>query len=178
MRTHLLVILLAVSSLSACHSSEKKKTLLPETEAPEMTTYFLIRHAEKDRSDPENSDPELTEAGLERAKKWATFFIKIPLDQIYSTSYKRTQQTVMDLAADHAITVQTYDASSLYSQDFQRLTKAKTVLVAGHSNTTPQFVNAILGTHEFTDMDDTDNSSLYMVTVVGDQKKAWVFTVE
>ncbi|MCW8979754.1 MAG: histidine phosphatase family protein [Altibacter sp.] len=178
MRTYLILILLTVSSLSACLSSEEKKELLPTTEVPALTTYYLIRHAEKDRSDPANSDPELTEAGRERAKKWRTFFSKVPLDQIYSTSYKRTQQTAMDVASDHNIPIQTYDPSTLYDEDFQRTTQGKTVLIVGHSNTTPQFVNAILGTNEFTDMDDTDNASVYVVTVTGEQKKATVLTVE
>lgn len=31
--------------------------------AQEVTTYYLIRHAEKDRADPSNRDPHLTVAG-------------------------------------------------------------------------------------------------------------------
>lgn len=39
-----------------------------------MTTYYFIRHAEKDEKDPKNKDPFLTEAGIERAEKWAEIF--------------------------------------------------------------------------------------------------------
>ena len=41
------------------------------------TTYYLIRHAEKDRTDSLNRNPNLTEQGLERAKKWANYFKNI-----------------------------------------------------------------------------------------------------
>ena len=33
----------------------------------ECNTYYLIRHAEKVRIDPDNKDPELNEAGKQRA---------------------------------------------------------------------------------------------------------------
>ena len=34
---------------------------------PVISTYYLIRHSEKDRSNPENPDPELNQKGLGRA---------------------------------------------------------------------------------------------------------------
>lgn len=162
----------------SCNIVDKKP--IAETTAVEeiVTTYYLIRHAEKDRSDPDNGDPNLTEAGLQRAKNWATFFTNVDLDQIYSTNYNRTQQTARFVAEQKGITIQSYNPSKLYSEDFQQLTQGGTVLVVGHSNTTPQFVNAIIGEEKYTDMDDGDNSSVYVVTVTGTKKSVQVLTVD
>ncbi|MEN8789558.1 MAG: histidine phosphatase family protein, partial [Flavobacteriaceae bacterium] len=63
-----------------------------ETEAP-VSTFYLIRHAEKDRSDPENIDPELNQKGLGRAMHWAEILEDVSLDAIYSTDYERTTMT-------------------------------------------------------------------------------------
>ena len=49
---------------------------------PVVSTYYLILHAEKDRSDPENKDPELNQRGLGRAMHWAEIFQDIPLEAI------------------------------------------------------------------------------------------------
>ena len=57
-------------------------------------------------------------------------------------------------------------------------TQGKTVLVVGHSNTTPQFVNKIIGEEKYPNMDDTDNGSLYIVTVVGNKAKVQVLTID
>ncbi len=38
--------------------------------AQDITTYYLIRHAEKERTNPSNRDPHLTAIGQERAENW------------------------------------------------------------------------------------------------------------
>ena len=131
----------------------------------EITTYYFIRHAEKDRSDHTNKDPELDKRGLKRANKWAKYFKNIDLDAVYTTNYIRTQQTAQPTAEKHHLDIQTYDPNSLYSKDFEEATKGKTVLVVGHSNTTPAFVNKILKEDKYEDIDDNDNSKLFIVTI-------------
>jgi len=133
--------------------------------ASQTTVYYLIRHAEKDRSNPTNQDPELTEKGVERAKKWAEIFKDIPLDQIYSTDYNRTLQTADFTAKYKGLEVLIYNPKKLYNRRFQTSTKGKTVLIVGHSNTTPAFVNAIVGKSEYQDMEDSDNGKLFIVTI-------------
>ncbi len=157
----LLLALLAI--IVACRQNNTKK-MNPETNT-EVTTYYLIRHAEKDRSDPTTKDPYLTEAGVMRAKNWAKYFDSIPLDRIYSTEFHRTQQTVAYTSTNQNIPVEQYDPDRLYTEDFQVQTKGQKVLIVGHSNTTPMFVNAILGEEKYPWMDDSDNASLYIVTM-------------
>jgi 2,3-bisphosphoglycerate-dependent phosphoglycerate mutase len=38
----------------------------------------------------------------------------------------------------------------------------------GHSNTTPAFVNAVLGEHTYEDIDDNENGMLYIVKVTSE----------
>ena len=156
----LLVILVIIVS---CGQNHTKKTT-PDT-ITEVTTYYLIRHAEKDRSDPTDKDPNLTETGRTRAKNWAKYFDSIHLDQIYSTGFHRTQQTIAYTATNQNLPSQQYDPDQLYTKDFQILTQGQKVLIVGHSNTTPMFVNAILGEEKYSWMDDSDNASLYIVSI-------------
>lgn len=62
--------------------------------------------------------------------------------------------------------------------EFLWYTKGNRVLIVGHSNTTPMLVNQLLGEERFPDMDDSDNSSLYVVTFQGDEKHVEVRKVD
>ena len=56
----------------------------------------------------------------------------------------------------------------MYNDDFKTATQGKTVLVVGHSNTTPAFVNTVLKERKYPDIDDNNNGNLYVVTIVGE----------
>lgn len=173
------VLLLVILALFlSCGQQKSKNNTSENNSESELTTYYFIRHAEKDRSDPTNKNPNLTEAGIARAKNWAAFFDSIPLDQIYSTDYHRTQQTASYTASNQNVMVETYDPNQLYSEDFQTLTYGQSVLVVGHSNTTPMFVNAILKREAYPGMDDNDNATLYRVMIKNKVAKVKVMKVE
>lgn len=155
--------------LFSCGNDKKSKTVT-ETEA--ATTYLLIRHAEKDRSDPANTNPELNAAGKSRALNWALYLENQDIEMIYATNYNRTQQTATPTAVSKGLEVLSYDPSSLYDDAFKAQTKGKLVLVVGHSNTTPAFVNAILGEEKYNDIDDSENGMLYTVIVTKDGAEA------
>lgn len=158
-----LIIFVAALSLVSCNDSKSKKD-------KDTTVYYLIRHAEKDRSDETNRNPDLTEAGLIRANNWAKHFEDINLDAVYSTNYNRTQQTATPTAKAKGLEVLSYNPSKLYSDEFKAATKGKSVLVVGHSNTTPVFANAILGEKKYENMADDDNATLFIVTVTKEGK--------
>lgn len=136
----------------------------------DVTTYYLIRHAEKVRVDPSNKNPHLTEKGQSRAQNWSTVFKNITFDLVYSTNYNRTIQTATPTANENNLEIQLYNPKVLFDNDFQLKTKGKTVLVVGHSNTTPQFVNKIIEEEKYVDIDDSNNSNLYIVTIVNGLK--------
>ncbi|WBX72362.1 SixA phosphatase family protein [Tenacibaculum retecalamus] len=154
MKKHLLVLVVVFSSLISC---TQEKT----------TTYYLIRHAEKDRTDVTNKNPNLNDKGLERAKKWATYFKDINLDAVYSTNYNRTMQTAKPTVESKGLQVLSYSPRKLFDKKFQKETKGKTVLIVGHSNTTPFFANKILGKDKYQQIDDNNNANLYIITVNG-----------
>jgi broad specificity phosphatase PhoE len=129
------------------------------------TTYYFIRHAEKDRSDKTNKDPNLIQKGVLRAAKWSFVLENIEFDAVYSTNYNRTKQTAQPTAEKKGVEVTIYDPRQLFSEEFANNTLGKTVLVVGHSNTTPAFVNAVLGTKKYDSIDDNNNANLYIVTI-------------
>ncbi|MBT8187381.1 MAG: histidine phosphatase family protein [Croceitalea sp.] len=144
-------------------SGDKDKEINKE---PIISTFYLIRHAEKDRSDSTNIDPELTQQGLDRAIRWAEIFDKVSINAIYSTNYERTQMTAAPIAIKKNLDVQTYDPKNLDVEAFLMDNEGFNVLIVGHSNTTPDFANKLLKMEKYEAMDDTDNGSLFIVRVV------------
>ncbi len=146
--------------------------------AQEVSTYYLVRHAEKDRSDKTNSNPELTEQGKQRAAKWSSVFGDVAFDAVYSTNYLRTIATAKPTATAQGLEIQFYNPRELYSKDFQQETLGKTVLIVGHSNTTPQFVNAILGIDRYADIQDNNNANLYIVTRIKEETSSVLLKID
>jgi len=131
-----------------------------------VTTYYFIRHAEKDRSNPENVDPELTQKGLGRAMHWAEIMDDVAIDAIYTTDYERTQMTAAPIAVKKNLTVQIYDPGTIDIAQFKAENLNKKVVVVGHSNTTPDFVNKMIGQEKYDQIDDHQNGSLFIVELV------------
>ena len=148
---------------------QEEKGIVAEATPAEVSTYYLIRHAEKDRSDPENLDPELNQKGLGRAMHWAEILNDVPLDAVYTTDYERTSMTAAPISVKKDITVQYYDPETLDIMQFKADNLGKNVLVVGHSNSTPALVNKLLGEERFGPMDDADNGSLFIVQLLGSQ---------
>lgn len=163
------VISLLVFSGTTVESPATSKNNLQEADWNENeTVYYFIRHTEKDQSDPANKDPMLSDAGLQRAQNWADFFEDVDFDLIFSTDYNRTRKTAKIIAARHNQSVELYDPTNLFSQEFRTRTKRKTVLVVGHSNTNPAFVNKILGRKRYAALDEGQYGSLFVVRVAPD----------
>ena len=135
----------------------------------DCNTYYLIRHAEKVRLNPDDKDPELNEAGKERALVWKEYFNELEIDKIFSTDYKRTVQTALPFSSSSGLTINTYSPSNIDYQDFLAKTKRDNVLIVGHSNTIPTFVNELIRENAYPDIEDTNNSNLYIVNICGEQ---------
>ena len=134
--------------------------------ADSVSTFYFIRHAEKDRSDSENIDPELSQKGLGRAMHWAEILDEVPIDAIYSTDYERTQMTAAPMAVKKNLTVQIYDPRLIDIEQFKAENLNKKVFIVGHSNTTPEFVNKMIGQEKYGQIDDLQNGSLFIVEIV------------
>jgi len=168
-----LILVLFVAFIAFPTFAQDAKT---ETKA-NTTTYYLIRHAEKNRSDKTNRDPHLTEAGNKRAENWANVLKEVEFDMVYSTDYNRTKETAAPTAKVNNLEVNFYDPRDMKIKEFMVTTKGKNVLVVGHSNTTPMFTNGLLGEKKYEMIADDNNANLYIVTVTEDSKSSTVLVV-
>ena len=106
--------------------------------APRLkATVILVRHTEKAKDDPR--DPDLSEAGRERAEAFARMFEAAGVTGLVHSEYKRTRDTLAPLARERELTSETIPARELDGL-IARLAGAKetdVIAVAGHSNTIP-----------------------------------------
>ncbi|HZY81398.1 MAG TPA: phosphoglycerate mutase family protein [Cyclobacteriaceae bacterium] len=135
--------------------------------ASAQTTFILVRHAEKENT-PGDKDPMLTKEGQARAQSLVHLLDKQKIDAIYSTNFNRTKNTVQPLADTKGVTIQTYQSLNL--EELLAKHNGKTVVICGHSNTIPQFANALLGGKSFENFDDSDYGNLIIITVAHGEK--------
>jgi len=159
------LILISIIFINVFGCKEDKQ-IIEEVVDTGVSTFYFIRHAEKDRSDAKNPDPELNQDGLGRAMHWAEILRDVELDAIYSTDYQRTAMTARATSIKQDLDIQYYDPRIIDIEEFKTLNNNKSVLVVGHSNTTPDLVNKVMGEDIYDAMDDTDNGSLFIVQIV------------
>ena len=162
-----ILLILSLIFLTACNNIEKEdRSFEGKTEA--LTTYYFIRHAEKDTLDKENKDPELTDKGIARAENWAEIFKEVDFDLIYSSDYKRTRNTAKPIASEKGKEISFFNTQKLNDKEFQEKTRGKKVLVVGHSNLNPEFVNYILQQEKYEELDESVYGSLFIVHILPD----------
>ncbi len=142
---------------------------------PSTTTFILVRHAEKANDETEN--PPLSEAGLTRAAELQKILAETSVDAVYSTSYLRTQGTVKAIADSKGLDLQPYKAMN--GDELNKMLqkhKGGTVLISGHSNTTPWTANYFLGSDKYPNFEDSDYDNLMIVSVVevGNASVIWL----
>jgi broad specificity phosphatase PhoE len=130
---------------------------------PNARIFYLIRHAEK-RNDA-TRNPDLSDKGKERVKNYINYFSNIKLDSVYTTNFKRTFQTANPIATSKGIKPIYYNPSLVNLNYFVKKHKGQSVLIVGHSNTTPNFANKLLGKMAYTQMMENDYSSIYKITI-------------
>ena len=146
--------------------------------AAPVTTVILVRHAEKAPGAPEmNDDPPLAVEGEARAKKLAGLLAKSGITAIYTTPFARTRNTAAPLAAALNLTPVEMKTGPTYAADVAAKIRAEhaggTVLVVGHSNSTPNVMKA-LGIANPPKIDDaTEFDNLFIVTL-GEESKLLV----
>ncbi len=148
----LFVLIIFAAATSSCFSQNS------------ITTFILVRHAEKmvDGS----KDPELSEAGKKRAEALAMQLAQTKMDAIYSTKFKRTEMTAAPLAKALSMTIQNYDGAKMEEIDAMLQKHAGgTVLVVGHSNTTPAIINYLTGKLEYKNFEDSDYGNMVIISV-------------
>ncbi len=148
-----------------------------QTTVAQTSTYILLRHAEKDTSAAGSTmmkaDPPLAKEGELRAQKLPEVLKAYSPDMIYSTNYNRTRSTVTPLAKKFTKEIQLYEPKNLATLAETLLQqKGKTIVVAGHSNTTPQLVNLLLKENKYPNLDESVYNQLWIVTVTDGKAEA------
>ena len=150
--------------------------LLTPALAAAQQTVILVRHAERAdggagaaQASPPGmtaapADPLLSAAGEARAAKLASMLADAGITAIYTTEFKRTQDTAKPLAAKLGLKPQVVAAND--TQALVTRVKAEqpkgVVLIVSHSNRVPDAIRAF-GGREVKIADD-DYSGIYILT--------------
>jgi len=129
------------------------------------TTVIVVRHAEKvDNS----ADPDLSEAGKARAVLLARLLGETEVSALFSSQFKRTQQTLMPLSRKLNLKILTVHAS--LTEDLVRRISTqfprKNVVVASHSDRVTEIIEA-LGGKSVGFLAESDYDNLFVVTLLG-----------
>ncbi len=156
-------------------SCKKSKALTKESSSRSLNTQLLhhfdknrseaqfifVRHAEKRKED----NPRLTEEGTARAKVLSQLLEKVEIDRVYSTDYRRTMETATPTAENKNLKIMEYDPRDLagFSKSILENHSEHTLLIVGHSNTTPTLINHVLGEERVEKILETDYDNLFIV---------------
>jgi phosphohistidine phosphatase SixA len=139
-------------------------------------TIILVRHAEKDTAPTADKvDPELTAQGVERAKRLVKTIKRYKPGAVYSTNFKRTQNTAAPVASWRKVAVEAYDPRKLPEIVARVLTsKYKRHLIVGHNNTTPALANLFINEEKYKTLPESDYGKIFIIKL----KKGKVKLVE
>ncbi|HEY3662387.1 MAG TPA: histidine phosphatase family protein [Chthoniobacterales bacterium] len=137
--------------------------MLASSALAETPIIFLVRHAERAAiSGRVPPDTGLSAAGRARAQSLAQLLKDAKLTAIFTSEYKRTEQTAAPLAESLGIRPEVIAADDLRSLLSKMKSARGNVLVVGHSNTLPQIINA-LGVSERVAISESDYDNLFLV---------------
>lgn len=157
-------VLLAVVFIILClNSVAQTKGLLPRY-------IFIIRHAEK----KSGSDPELTEAGKQRAGDLLRVLKKKNIQAIYVTQFKRTQMTSDSLRIKMGIDTVHYLADTLCNDLLKKITARhdRSILIIGHSNTIAYIIHKFAGANlVIKEIGEAEYNNLFLLKTKGNIMK-------
>lgn len=130
--------------------------------ADEAWTAWLVRHAEK----AGGPDPQLSDQGRDRAGHLADLLSSAGVETVWTSDYRRTRQTAAPLVARLALPLAVYDARRLDELADALRAAGETVVVVGHSNTTPQLVRLLGGVA--VDMEEWRYDRVYQLRIGAD----------
>jgi len=132
------------------------------TIASAQPVVVIVRHAEKAASG--GKDPDLSAAGRERAEALARILKDSGITAIFTSEFKRTQETAAPTATSAHVTptvVAAKDTAGLVAKLHQLNGNA---LLVGHGDTIPNIIKA-LGINSSINIPDADYSELLIVTL-------------
>lgn len=122
-------------------------------------TVYLVRHGE---TEGEGQERRLSAAGRARAEALADRLAGAGIEAIHTTDYRRTRETAAPLAERLGLHPRLYDPDDLPGFAARLRMAGGTVLVVGHSNTTPELVE-YLGGEPGSPITEDEHDRLYRV---------------
>jgi broad specificity phosphatase PhoE len=138
-------------------------------ESQATTTVIFVRHAEKAALPAE--DPGLSAQGqrrvVELTRQLKDADVIAGIDAVYSTPYRRTEETVRPIAEALGLPVNTYDAADdeAIMDYIVRQHKGKIILVVGHSNTLPALIGNMGASKRVPPIADDEYDNIYIVSI-------------
>lgn len=138
-------------------------------ESQATTTIIFVRHAEKDLTVSE--DPPLSDAGKARVRELTRQLVDADvvagIDAIYSTPFRRSQETAKPIADALALPINTYDAGDTEDvlESILDRHKGKIILVVGHSNTLPVLIANLGASKQVPKIDEDEYDNLYVISI-------------
>ncbi|PST85089.1 hypothetical protein C7T94_02960 [Pedobacter yulinensis] len=129
-------------------------------------TVWVVRHAEKSTA-VKTADPELSETGKLRAAALTAYFKDHKIDEVYSTAYIRTRETVSGVAEASHKPVLAYDSPATLAGRVWSGSSRKKVLIAGHSNTVPDILRALGASFDQKELHDEDYDYIFKIVRKG-----------
>jgi len=123
---------------------------------------LIVRHAEKAANDPK--DPDLSPAGQKRAETLAGILKDARITAIFTTEFKRTQETAAPLSKSTGVVPSIVSAKDYPALVAKLRQVEEAALVVGHGNTIPAIIKA-LGVDAPLQITDDDYTNLLVVTL-------------
>ncbi len=133
------------------------------------TTIIFIRHAEQ-ALEPAD-DPSLNDAGRRRVAELTRQMIDADvvagIDAIYSTPFRRTQETVQGVAdaLDLPVNIYSPDDNEAVLKTILKSHKGKIILVVGHSNTVPTLIADLGASKKVPPINASEFDNIYVVSI-------------
>ena len=138
-------------------------------ESQATTTVIFVRHAEK-AAQPAD-DPGLSEAGQRRVAELTRQLVDADviagIDAVYSTPFRRTEETVRPIAEALDLPINSYDANDTEAimEHIVKVHKGKIILVVGHSNTVPALIGNMGASKRVPEIAEDEYDNIYIVSI-------------
>jgi len=138
-------------------------------ESQATTTIIFVRHAEQ--TSHEETDPSLNDAGRQRVAELTRQLVDADvvagIDAVYSTPFKRSQETAQPIADALDLPINSYDAADTETvlETILKNHKGKIILVVGHSNTVPVLIANLGASKNVPPIAQNEFDNIYIISI-------------
>ncbi len=165
MKNKLLAVTLVLGLLLIYLPGQASSTPPVQQNKSQITVVYLVRHAEKATSNPNEQDPDLTSAGYARAQALQKHLQNTPIDVFLASPYKRTRLTLEPLAAGREINTYQAHGYAALKKLINDKYAGKTVIVAGHSNTLLDIIETFGAAKPVPNIGDSKYDYIFKITL-------------